>query len=521
MGDLNAKVVAILIIFVITWFLHSFQWFWLRGTFPLRTVDAIFWGSFGLLVAGNAVLESKGKKVRERTRGWKYSAIMMSKIMGMFLTMSILWSIWSAPTWSYWLEIAAFGFRPDLSSYGVLLLIAAGLWGTGTLLYYLFTKNNWGEIVNPDPKSSLASGWSAGIVVFLLALHVQPVQKAASQFASVNLDGLLEHRLNEADEDLLVEGYYEEILIGNELTSPLAEMMENAEGRRFRDSDGALIVDDIRNVIKKESQSFLFKGQEFSTNSFGIRDREYPLEKGENTIRSAVLGGSYVVGSGVNNQNVFDHRLEQEMNSSEDSLDFEFWNFGSSGFDLIQSIYDFEVREAARHNFDNLIYISHGLDRQKNIQSLSQYLSSGRKSPYPFLTDIFNKIGITDSMSESEILRALKPVGNEIIRQSYKYLYELCLENDIKPIWVYWPTTRDRENNIELAKEVQVMVREIGFAVIDLESVYEGVDRGELVVSSEKPVDAHPNELGHRLISEALYSIFMDDPNLLYSKINR
>jgi len=517
-GDLNAKVVAILIIFVITWFLHSFQWFWLRGSFPLRTVDAIFWGGFGLLVAGNAVLETKRGRKKESERGWKYSGIMTSKIMGMFLTMSILWSIWSAPTLSYWLEIAGFGVSGSLNSYGFLFFMAAGVWGAGTIIYYLFTKNNWGEIVNPEYSSALASVWSAGIVVVLLVLHFQPVQKAASQYASVNLDGLLEPRLNEADEDLLVEGYYEEILIGNELTSPLADLMERDEDRRFRSSDGALIVDDIRNVIKKESQSFLFKGQPFHTNSLGIRDIEYPLVKGENTIRSAILGGSFVVGSGVSDENVFDQLLENRLGKSNDSLNVEFWNYGNSGYHLIQSMYDFEVREAVSHNFDNLIYVSHGLDKSKNIQSLSQYLRRSNKLPYPFLTEIYNRSGISASMSENEMIRALEPFGSEILIQSYKYLYDFCIQNDIRPIWLYWPTTRSRRNNEKQVGELINMVRDIGFTVIDLGNVYDGVEKKDLFVSANKPVDGHPNELGHRLVSDALYNTFMDDPSLLHSE---
>src|SRR3546814_14022622 len=34
-GDVPAIVVATVIVFLLTWLLHSYQWFWLRGDFPI------------------------------------------------------------------------------------------------------------------------------------------------------------------------------------------------------------------------------------------------------------------------------------------------------------------------------------------------------------------------------------------------------------------------------------------------------------------------------------------------------
>src|SRR5690606_32124692 len=104
-GDLNAKVLAILVIFFITWFLHSFQWFWLRGYFPLRMVDIVFWGVFGILVAGNAIWESKKISRQINEKSWKHSALMTTQILGMFLFMSVLWSIWSSTTMESWFYV--------------------------------------------------------------------------------------------------------------------------------------------------------------------------------------------------------------------------------------------------------------------------------------------------------------------------------------------------------------------------------------------------------------------------------
>ena len=46
-GDKTALVVATIVVFLGTWLLHSYQWFWLRGGFPLEPQDALFWGILG------------------------------------------------------------------------------------------------------------------------------------------------------------------------------------------------------------------------------------------------------------------------------------------------------------------------------------------------------------------------------------------------------------------------------------------------------------------------------------------
>ena len=40
-------------VFVMTWLLHGYQWFWIRGTLQLRALDAAFWGILGALVVLN------------------------------------------------------------------------------------------------------------------------------------------------------------------------------------------------------------------------------------------------------------------------------------------------------------------------------------------------------------------------------------------------------------------------------------------------------------------------------------
>lgn len=512
LGDLNAKVLTILFIFFMTWFLHSLQWFWLRGFFPIRMVDVVFWGVFGILVAGNAVWESKKRRTRPDTKSWSYAATMTAQIIGMFLFMSILWSIWSSTTMGDWFAVASFATPKDFSQFSILLLLVSTFWLVSSFVYQQFELKQWGKDFDPDPNSSKATFWSASMILVLLAIQLPPVTQTIERLTNTELDGLLEPRLNLADEHLLVEGYYEEILIGNELTNPVGDMVERGEGGRFRHSKGAVLVDDIRIVIAKPNFAFEFKDKLYTTNSFGIRDKEYPIEKSNNTIRTAVLGGSYVNGSGVGDDEIFDEILENKMNLSSKSLQFEFWNFGNPGFDLIQSIYDFEKKGGERLDFDNLIFLSHGIDLYKNIKTLGAAYASGRPIPYDFMKDIIRKSGIDHSTSQSVIMNTMEPYSEELVELSLKYLHDLCIENNIHPIWAYWPTTSTHPYVKEYPEELADMAKKIGFQIVSLDGVYAEYTPRSLFVS---PVDRHPNLLGHQLVAEKLYEIFSESPELL------
>ncbi len=511
-GDLNAKVVTILFIFFMTWFLHSLQWFWLRGFFPIRMVDVVFWGVFGILVAGNAVWESKKRRVRPDKKSWGYAGKMTTQILGMFLFMSVLWSIWSSTTMGNWWAVATNAFNASADQWLKLSLALLGTWAAGSFIYRQFEVHQFGEKIDPNPNSRLASFWSISMISGLLLFQIPFVSQTFERVSGTEVAGFLEPRLNIADENLLVEGYYEEILIGNELTSPISEMVERGEGGRFRFSEGAMLVDDIRNVIAKPNFEFLFKGLPYNTNSLGIRDREYPIEKNENVIRIALLGGSYVNGSGVSNEEVFDQILEAKMNEASIEKNYEFWNFGNPGFDLIQSIFDFEEKGGLDLEFDHVIYFSHGIDMYKNIKTIGEAFLSDKPIPYDFLVEIIERSEIDKSMPQISVFNNLEPFGFELIYQSLKYFAQISKQNNIQPIWAYWPTTATHPYVRNFPEELADKAQRAGFQIINLDDVYKETPSRELFVSQ---TDRHPNALGHKLIAEALFDEFQNRPELL------
>ncbi len=76
-----------------------------------------------------------------------------------------------------------------------------------------------------------------------------------------------------------------------------------------------------------------FKLARFVTNSDGLRDKEYALEKPANTFRVAVCGSSFALPAGVAIEDAFHSRLEERLSREFAPTRVEFINFAVSTYD--------------------------------------------------------------------------------------------------------------------------------------------------------------------------------------------
>src|SRR3546814_18435552 len=106
--DVRAFVVATVIAFLLTWLLHSYQWFWLRGDFPIIWQDGIFWMTLALLVVVGALRELR--RGRARTLGPTQETLDDKIKRGLrkealFFAICILWSVWTSESLDQWSSI--------------------------------------------------------------------------------------------------------------------------------------------------------------------------------------------------------------------------------------------------------------------------------------------------------------------------------------------------------------------------------------------------------------------------------
>ncbi len=105
--------VATSAVFVTTWALHGYQMFWLKGKWGFSVPDALFWGILGVFVLVNVQLDAREKPRKATGSHSPHLALMIrvAQTLATFVTISLLWSLWSSPSLTAWFAMfrRAFG----------------------------------------------------------------------------------------------------------------------------------------------------------------------------------------------------------------------------------------------------------------------------------------------------------------------------------------------------------------------------------------------------------------------------
>ena len=215
-------------VFVVTWLLHSYQWFWLRGGFPMTLPDTLFWGILGALVVPGALRESKpGTKSRKRVAGWDWR--LGVRAAATFFTFCFLWSLWSTESVSQWLwmlgaatEVDREGRRdPGVATFG-----APGRPGRAGLgCTRSATRPAWQEaLLRPDVRTIVP------LVVLLLA--AQPAVRAVLPAPVVaGIESMRATGLNARDSAAQHRGYYEQLDVRGQVNAQLLDVVDRQARR--------------------------------------------------------------------------------------------------------------------------------------------------------------------------------------------------------------------------------------------------------------------------------------------------
>jgi D-alanyl-lipoteichoic acid acyltransferase DltB (MBOAT superfamily) len=98
---------AAAVVFLVTWLLHAYQSFWLRGAWGFGVPDALFWGILGVLVLINVQLDARrgARRAGGPSRSPLRLVIQAARVAGTFATIALLWSLWSSPSVGAWADM--------------------------------------------------------------------------------------------------------------------------------------------------------------------------------------------------------------------------------------------------------------------------------------------------------------------------------------------------------------------------------------------------------------------------------
>ena len=517
-GMMRAIALSTIVVFVGTWLLHAYQWFWLRGSFLLTAPDMLFWAVLGLLVVVNSLVEAKRGR-RQAIGGQSWSAERAFKhafkVLAMFVTLTILWTLWSTPSLSEFGSLMAAGLTSPGADWILVLsiMLLAVLVGVG--IQFVQSRGLMLTAVGSHVSFARSARATSATAVVLLLLGTPQIQNLLDPQPAALVAGLQQERLNERDEQLMERGYYEGLLTSTNFTSVLWQSWKPKDWGLDQEHLFVRRTDDLYKKVLIPHSDVEFCGAPLHTNRWGMRDDDYDAEKPAGTVRIALLGDSHVMGMGVANHETFEAVLEERLNrafADEKGRRFELLNFAVTAYTLIQQVIVNEEK-VPRFQPDAVFYVAHPGEVDRTLEGFISRAIDDTDLQYPYLKRLKEEANVEAGMSAVEARRRLEPYRDELLDWTYRQIAETARTRGVRPVWVFMPFTHVATDDGEL-DDLKRRAGRAGFATISLAGVYDGHALASIVVA---PWDKHPNAFAHRLVADRLYNELIQRRSLLES----
>jgi hypothetical protein len=430
--------------------------------------------------------------------------------MGTFSVITLLWSLWNCESIEQWVSLWQYADWSALGWSAAVLAVIGGLaipFGGDTGTAAPLTSTPRRGAAAPSPRAAF---WQnvfvqAPIVLLLAFAGIRPfVAPHLSAGAQVVVKSLSWTRPNAADGEKEVLGYYDNAIeasrfnrsLGGDAGGPPANWQRQIEDTSAARNTGAFPLTEL-----VPSQRTVINGKTIGTNSFGLRDREYPLEKPPGTLRIALIGSSGEMGWGVEDGETYEAITEERLNrelSPQTGLRYEILNFSVNGYAAIEQPTVLRER-VARFRPDVVVYGAHSGDRFFVMTRLGKAFQQHITPPEEFLVQLAADVGLDARATDPQVLRKLTPRTTELLEFGYRRMLEEAKQMGARPVWLWVPLPKGGDVDAEEEVSMRALAEQAGFATLSLADAYRGGDPERLVVA---PWDGHPSAAGHRMLAD-------------------
>lgn len=242
-----------------------------------------------------------------------------------------------------------------------------------------------------------------------------------------------------------------------------------------------------------------FKLVPFQTNSHGLRDKEYPIDKVDGVFRVAVLGDSFTLPSGVAIEEAFHSLLEDRLSAGNESIRYEFINFAVGAYTLQQ--YLSTIRHKALEYDPDLILIGFcaGNDHKVFLPDRfpDRYRPQGRT--YPFYGSFaINAVALKLQEFQVEEERGqLTERQARYLARAFGELAVLSKAENIPVVLVYLSNQEENYNPIEELASANGIEH-----FLDVSSAFRGTRLSDYRIL---PIDNHPNAKAQEIFADRIY----------------
>ncbi|MGE3527667.1 MAG: hypothetical protein AB7I33_17250, partial [Gemmatimonadales bacterium] len=498
-GAIFGIVVSMGIVFILTWLFHSYQWFWLRGSFPLTATDGLFWFVMTAFLLYHLLREAKQGRERVLTRTRTWSLRRGLSAVAMFATISALWALWDSPSVGDF--FALFSVAGKVTAQQLFVI------GSIIVAYVGIAGYPWGVRTLADrQKAARTPFWrgpaiqTTGLLAGMIVLTAAPVLNLLGTGPGHFVRSLQEGRLNARDAAMLQRGYYEQLINVERYNNQLWDVYQDKpeDWVRLTETPVYRALPTLLGGELVPASSIEFKGAPLTTNAWGMRDRDYTEAKPAGTVRLALLGPSDVMGSGVPDSSTFDNITERRLNSElgTDDRHYEILNFSVVSFSLVQQVLLLEDR-VWRFSPDMIVLTYHpASDARTAFQYLANAVRDSVPIEDPVLQDIVRRSGVKRGDAQPVAFRKMRPLGYEIVEWCFQRISDSARARGVPAVLLVLDVPKEPSMPRD---RLIIAAQRAGFMIQDIRDAY-GSRAPESLILAEW--DKHPNEEGHRLLAD-------------------
>ena len=243
-----------------------------------------------------------------------------------------------------------------------------------------------------------------------------------------------------------------------------------------------------------------FKLVPFQTNSRGLRDKEYTIEKPEGVLRVAVVGDSFTLPSGVAIEDAYHSVIEERLNRGRTSVGYQLINFAVGGYTLKQ--YALVIRAKALEYAPDLILIGFCAGNDDQVFQPEQFPDpfDPKERTLPFYGSFALDAAILKIQSwrmEQEMRPDLSERQRRYLARVFSELASIGDAEDIPMVIVYlWnqPTNYQPIEKLALSNGIEHF--------LDVSSAFRQTQLDDYRIL---PIDNHPNAKAHQIFADRIY----------------
>jgi lysophospholipase L1-like esterase len=257
------------------------------------------------------------------------------------------------------------------------------------------------------------------------------------------------------------------------------------------------------------------------TNSRGLADGEYSLEKPPNTTRIALFGDSISRGMGAPFGTSYEALFETYLNETHgsDGRRFEVLNFSVSGYRITQ-MFDVAMEKAPAFSPDLFVFaLTELVGTARWGEHFAQLAVEGIDLKYDFLKETAVRVNLKDTDAPGTVAAKLAPVRLSIIREILARVGEQAAARGAKVAVLLIPNVRPAAAMEKDFEGVRPLLKDLGIPYVDLSDTFDGV--ADLTVFRVSEDNVHPNQRGHHRIFERLRDRVVSDKQLAQLLIGR